>query len=200
MATRRELIKYLPYIYRDYLEYQGICGGEQPEIDAAWDSTEQCMDEQFIPSAGDYGLSRWEAMLGITPDDSDTLETRRERILSLLALDQTPYTITWLREWLEEKFGEGKTTATVEDYTLWIEYLDLGTDAVELTDAIADDLEQIIPVNLRYGRIVSTSMGGTTSANPTPVCTWLSTCLPYWDETVIGNFILDEDVLDADSV
>ena len=36
--------------------------------------------------------------------------------------------------------------------------------------------------------------------NPTPVCTWLSTCLPYWDETVIGNFILDEDVLDADSV
>lgn len=198
MATRRKLISYLPYIYRDYLEFQGICAGSQPEIDEAWDTAEYLLDNQFVPTAEELGLARWESMLGITA--SGDYAARRARILELLQGRFAQYTITWLREWLEEKFGEGKTAVTVEDYTLWIEYLDLGDDAVDLTDEIADDLEQIIPVNLRYGRIVSTSMEGTTAANTTPVCTWLSTCLPEWDkdEAVLGNFFLDVSTLGGD--
>ena len=191
--TGRELLAYLPYLYREIAEYQGICAGEQPQIDAAWAAAAQCMDDQFIPSAGDYGLARWEAMLGISPAASDTLQTRRARILALLLREQNPYTLPWLRAWLEAQFGAGSVTAEVEDYTLWIEYLDPGDDPVGLTDAIAAALEEILPLNLRYGRILSTGMGGTTSANPTPVCTWQSTCLPYWDETVLGNFILGAD-------
>lgn len=33
------------------------------------------------------------------------------------------------------------------------------------------------------------------TVNPIPLCTWNCTELPYWDEVVLGNFILGTDVL-----
>lgn len=36
----RKLIDYLPYVIRDYAEFQGIMGSEQPEIEKAWDNTD----------------------------------------------------------------------------------------------------------------------------------------------------------------
>ena len=77
----RKLIDYLPYVIRDYAEFQGIMGSEQPEIEKAWNTTDDLLDNQFIPTAGNMGLSRWEKILGITPKGTDSLEDRRFRIL-----------------------------------------------------------------------------------------------------------------------
>ena len=73
----RKLIDYLPYVIRDYAEFQGIMGSEQPEIEKAWNTTDDLLDNQFIPTAGNMGLSRWEKILGITPKGTDSLEDRR---------------------------------------------------------------------------------------------------------------------------
>ena len=48
----RKLIDYLPYVIRDYAEFQGIMGSEQPEIEKAWNTTDDLLDNQFIPTAG----------------------------------------------------------------------------------------------------------------------------------------------------
>ena len=81
----RKLIDYLPYVIRDYAEFQGIMGSEQPEVEKAWNTTDDLLDNQFIPTAGNMGLSRWEKILGITPKGTDSLEDRRFRILTRIS-------------------------------------------------------------------------------------------------------------------
>lgn len=87
----RKLINYLPYQIREFKEYKGITTGEQPEFELAWNYWQEVFDNQYIDTAGDYGLSRWEKMLGITPKATDTLEARRIRIKTRLN-NLTPYT------------------------------------------------------------------------------------------------------------
>lgn len=87
----RQLINYLPYQIREFQEYKGITTGEQPEFELAWNSYQDVFDNQFIDTMGNYGLSRWEKMLHITPKATDTLETRRIRIKTRLN-NFTPYT------------------------------------------------------------------------------------------------------------
>lgn len=88
----RKLINYLPYAVRDFADFQGITTGEQPEFELVWDCEQEVFDNQFIDTAQDYGLSRWEKMLKIFPKGTDTLETRRARIKTKLN-NFVPYSI-----------------------------------------------------------------------------------------------------------
>lgn len=88
----RKLIHYLPYAIREFAEFQGITTGEQPEFELAWDAHEEVFVNQFVDTALDYGLSRWEKMLNLFPKATDTLESRRARIKAKLN-NFTPYTI-----------------------------------------------------------------------------------------------------------
>lgn len=90
-VMERKLINYLPYQAREFKEYKGITTGEQPEFELAWNYWQEVFDNQYIDTAGDYGLSRWEKMLGITPKATDTLESRRIRIKTRLN-NFVPYT------------------------------------------------------------------------------------------------------------
>ena len=56
----RKLIDYLPYVIRDYAEFQGIMGSEQPEIEKAWNTTDDLLDNQFIPTGKGPCFQRWE--------------------------------------------------------------------------------------------------------------------------------------------
>lgn len=78
----RKLIDYLPYAMRDFKEYEGIMESEQPEFDQAWNNADDLLNNQFISTAGNVGLSRWEKILEITPKGTDSLEDRRFRILT----------------------------------------------------------------------------------------------------------------------
>ena len=73
----RKLINYLPYIVRDYAEFQGITGAEQPEFESAWAAVDDLLNNQFLGTAGSLGLSRWEKNLSINPKRTDTLDDRR---------------------------------------------------------------------------------------------------------------------------
>ena len=138
----RKLIDYLPYVIRDYAEFQGIMGSEQPEIERAWDSVDDLFDNQFISTAGNMGLSRWEKILEITPKGTDTLEDRRFRILTRIN-EELPYTYRWLVNWLQSLCGADNPAPVVDGYTLWVS-LPSGVDYMN----ILDELRQRIPANL----------------------------------------------------
>ena len=138
----RKLIDYLPYVIRDYAEFQGIMGSEQPEIERAWDSVDDLFDNQFISTAGNMGLSRWEKILEITPKGTDTLEDRRFRILTRIN-EELPYTHRWLTNWLRSQCGADNPAPVVDGYTLWVS-LPSGVDYMN----ILDELRQRIPANL----------------------------------------------------
>lgn len=140
----RKLINYLPYIVRDYAEFQGITGAEQPEFETAWAAIEDILSNQFIKTAGNLGLSRWEKILEITPKGTDTLDDRRFRVLARLN-EELPYTLPQLRVILENLCGPGNSSAEVTDYTLLVK---VGVAAKKNFEDVQTLLERVAPVNL----------------------------------------------------
>lgn len=142
----RKLINYLPPIVRNYDVYQGVMNGEQPEIDAAWKSVNEMLDNQFIMTASDLGLSRWEEILNITPKGSESLEERRFHILARINED-IPYTLPQLRTILETLCGKGNYTAEISEGT-YILTVKVGLAAKNNFHAVEDLLQRMTPVNL----------------------------------------------------
>lgn len=145
-SMERKLIDYLPYVIRDYAEFQGIMGSEQPEIEKAWNTTDDLLDNQFIPTAGNMGLSRWEKILGITPKGTDSLEDRRFRILTRIN-EELPYTLPQLRNILETLCGKGNYSADVEEGTYQL-LVKIGLAAKNNFNDVESLLNRVVPQNM----------------------------------------------------
>lgn len=144
----RKLIHYLPYVVREIAEFKGITTGEQPEFELAWERVAELLDNQFVYTAGNYGLPRWEKMLEIVPKATDTLEERRFRILARLG-EMLPYTITWLRRTLQNLCGQDGFTVSIEDgsYFLLVEVIDANRKKSEY---VMEMLERVVPANIVF--------------------------------------------------
>ena len=150
----RKLINYLPYVVRDYAEFQGITGAEQPEFENAWAAVDDLLNNQFIKTAGNLGLSRWEKILGITPKGTDTLDDRRFRVLTRLN-EELPYTLPQLRVILESLCGAGNYSADVADYTLLVK---VGVAAKKNFQDVQTLLKKSCPSQLGFGKFNSCSI------------------------------------------
>ena len=142
----RKLINYLPFIVRNYAEFQGITWAEQPEFENAWASVEKILANQFVRTADNLGLSRWEKILGIVPKGTDTLDGRRFRILARLN-ERLPYTLPRFRQMLESLCGTGNTSAEIATGTyrlrIWIV-----EEVLEYLPELRSLTARIVPVNL----------------------------------------------------
>ncbi len=144
----RKLIHCLPYAVRDFAEFKGIAVGEQPEFELAWSLVDELLDNQFVYTAGAYGLSRWESMLEIVPKATDTLEERRFRILVRLG-ELLPYTMTWLRTTLKSLCGQENFSVFMEEGSYFLSVT--VTDAVrKKSEYVAEMLERIVPENIVF--------------------------------------------------
>lgn len=142
----RKLINYLPHVVRDYAEFKGIMASQQPEFETAWDSAEGLLDEQFILTAGNLGLSRWESILEITPKGTDTLEDRRFRILTRIN-EELPYTLPQLRNILKTLCGEGNYSAEITAGT-YILIVKIGLAAKNNYNDVEALLVRVVPANI----------------------------------------------------
>ncbi len=143
----RRILDYLPVVLRDVPEFMELMAAEQPEIEALWDAQDGALSNQFVLTAEDYGLRRWERMLNISP--KGTPEARRIRILSLLGL-KLPYTVRWLKNWLEGLVGAGNYDVSIVGYliSLTLRY-SMGDD--RYTDDIMATLHIVKPANMLLG-------------------------------------------------
>lgn len=142
----RKLINYLPYVVRDYAEFKGISEAKQPEFESAWGSSDDLLNNQFISTAGNLGLSRWEKILGITPKGTDTLEDRRFRILTRLN-EELPYTLPQLRNILETLCGSENYSAEVMEGTYQL-IVKIGLAAKNNFSDVESLLDRVVPQNL----------------------------------------------------
>jgi hypothetical protein len=125
-----------------------LMSAEQPELELLWAAHDKTLSDQFLLTATDYGIKRWERMLKIYPKDTDGLEMRRARVLAMLRL-KLPFTIRWLRAWLTELCGP-------DNYRLELNYysidLDLGYDTLPEAEKLAIDivglLSEVKPANM----------------------------------------------------
>lgn len=142
----RLLINYLPYVVREYDAFKGIMAGEQPEFELVWDAQEMAFSNQYIDTATEYALSRWETMLKIKPKSTDTLESRRISIKAKLNTI-VPYTIRALVQKMSAIGNGAPFRVTIEPGTYLLEIITEWEQNGQV-DALKDILEEMLPVNI----------------------------------------------------
>lgn len=78
---RKNLIRYLPEILKRNLDFRILMEVQETEVQNAWDASTAVFDNQFITTADEYGIARYEGILGLHPNKDDDLEDRRKAVL-----------------------------------------------------------------------------------------------------------------------
>lgn len=146
MATDRKLINYLPHFMQEYVEMQKIMEAEQPEVDLLWNAVENALANQFILEASESGVKRWESMLGVSPKDTDSLDERKFRILTLLN-QEIPYTLRKLEQALTNLCGEKGFSIVVTAAEYHIE-VRLALTNKNNYQEVVDVLKKMVPANM----------------------------------------------------
>lgn len=143
---RADLVSYLPPFMAEYEEINAALTAENPELTLLWDGKERVLKNQFILTADSEGLARFEGLLGIVPSKSDTLESRRQRVLLRWFL-QLPYTERMLLEKLVNLCGEGNFTFT-KNYDRYQIRIEASLELYGQTKELEELLERMIPCNI----------------------------------------------------
>lgn len=141
METRQVTIEeYWPLIVKNTEEFGQIAVAENPEFNNLAACIYRVLKDAFIDEdMTEYGVSRWENMLGITPADGATLNDRKAAILNYLSV-KTPYTWRVLKQMLVPILGG-------EDKFV-MDYINDEGKLVLHTDRISEDKVQTIKVLL----------------------------------------------------
>lgn len=143
---RKKLQDYLPPILLKTYEFPLLCETEQPEIDRLHDAADAVLDAQFLSTAGEYAISRYEKIFGVVPQDTDTLDERRFKVLAKINA-QLPFSVRRLRQQLETLCGEDgyKLEVGGGKYTLAVK---VALTAKRNQQAVEELLADIVPANM----------------------------------------------------
>lgn len=159
-----DLTAYLPPFLREYAENGETLEAENPEFNVLWAAQNAVLDNCFAATADEYGISRFEKLLAITPKAGDTIEDRGGRVLQMLQIP-LPLTFRYLEAWL--KGVNAGNSVTVGDYSVLVLYhLE---DAAMSADEMRAYLEKICPLNMNIvlSRIIEETAAARTAANIT---------------------------------
>lgn len=143
---RKKLQDYLPPILLKTYEFPLLCKTEQPEIDRLHDAADAVLDAQFLSTAGEYAISRYEKIFGVVPQDTDTLDERRFKVLTRINT-QLPFSVRRLRQQLATLCGENgyKLEVGGGKYTLSVK---VALTAKRNQQAVEGLLADIVPANM----------------------------------------------------
>ena len=143
---RKKLQDYLPPILLKTYEFPLLCDTEQPEIDRLRDAADAVLDAQFISTAGETAIARYERIFGITPMDTDTLAERRFKVLAKINA-QLPFSVRRLRQQLATLCGDDGYKLEVNGgvYTLTVK---VALTAKRNQQAVEKLLADIVPANM----------------------------------------------------
>lgn len=148
METREiDICQYWPQVVRNTEEFQQIAEAENPEFNLAQAAIYRILKDCFIKEATEYGIGRWENMLGLTVTPNMTLDDRRNVVIAYLST-KTPYTWRVLEQMLANLLGEDNFRLSFNNETqvLTIAFASTVTDA-QLSNV--DELcQRVVPMNL----------------------------------------------------
>lgn len=142
-----ELLKKLPVYHRRIYEYQQIAKVQTPELEKLLIAIDFVLDNWFIETASEYGLSRLEKIAGITSIAGEDLEARRYRLFVKMT-EKIPYTDKTLEEWLSSMCGGSEYYEIVRDYLNYKITINTSLGGVGVFEEICNALVKMIPCNL----------------------------------------------------
>lgn len=142
MAQTVDLISYLPPFLAEYNQIREALEAEVPEFNLVWEAADRVLKNEFIETADEYGIERFEKMLNIYPSSEDTLASRKKRVQARWFVS-LPYTERMLLEKLAALCGKNNFTFK-KNYA----YYRIGLEvSLELFGQI-EELESLIGVML----------------------------------------------------
>ena len=147
VKRKTDLLSYLPNYLKEYTELKAALEAENPEFDSLWKAAARVLSNFFILTADEYGMGRYEKLLGIYPEPWLSLEERREIVL-IRWFSRLPYTYRMLLMQLGRLCEEGfKAEKSFEDdYYLGVETYDENwVKALEIRRLML----KMVPANIR---------------------------------------------------
>lgn len=142
----RSLLEYLPEHMRIYREMQEITGQEENEIKGIYEALESISKNSFIEDAEEWGIAKYEGILGLYPESGSDLESRRFRVKAAL-LDYSGYTLFSLKKYLTSILGADGYILELnnQEYEITVKIIIRERDKY---DIVASYLEKNIPANM----------------------------------------------------
>lgn len=145
---RKALIDYLPPFMQQFIEMQEIMQSANLETDVVDSNIECTWNNAYIVDADETGIFKYEQFLGVTPLPTDTLEVRRQRVLSAWNAEAN-FTIKTLIKKLYQFCGEGNAEIC-DDTDLENYFIHLGIKANNISIPIIKNfLETWLPAHLQ---------------------------------------------------
>lgn len=144
MYTREVKIEeYWPLIVRNTDEFGQIAVAENPEFNQLARCLYDALKDAFIIDATEYGVQRWEKMLGLVVTDDMPLDDRKAAILTRLSI-KLPYTWRVLNQLISTIVDDDRYYITYDNDTqkLYIEIKETSREKV------ADLVSRVVPMNL----------------------------------------------------
>lgn len=141
-----DLLSYWLPILRNIKEFKEIAKAERPEIIYILEAIDTTLSNTFIETSDEYGIKRFEKMMGIYPEEGDTLETRRFRVM-VKWNEETPYTLETLKNQIEILCGNDGYSVIMdyENYTLSVK-LNLYNE--KNIETVKELLAKVVPANI----------------------------------------------------
>ena len=147
MAKEVNLLSYWMPILRNLREFNEIAKTEEQELKYILEAVDLTLSNMFIETANEYGISRFEKIMGIYPEEGSPLDSRRFAV-QVKWSDSIPYTEETLRNQLAMLCGE-------DGYTLKIEYasyriiVKLSLTNEDNVGEVESLLDRVVPANMR---------------------------------------------------
>ena len=141
-----QLIEHLPPFMREYAEIKHIMSAEQPEFDSLREYVESAYLDIAILTATEKGIAHWEKVLGTSPKDTETLEERRFRIITMMN-QELPFTVRKLHEILTNRCGAENYHIDLKPQNYHID-VKLGLANKNNYNQVVELLNVVLPANL----------------------------------------------------
>ena len=139
-----KLFEMWPNFLQEITEFQAIAEAQQPEFDEAGQAVRSMNQEFHLFTMTEYGCGRWEAILGITPGTGESVESRRQKILTRY-LSQLPYTYRRLLQHLAQTTQGYMVDLDAANYRLFVQVKLAGYSQ---RTALLAVITEMIPANL----------------------------------------------------
>ena len=137
------LREYWPPFLQEVEDFDLLAKAEQPEFDKWAEAVQQLPEDFFLSTLSEYGVERWEAILGLQLEEGQPLEERRRQI-QIAYGSSLPYTYRSLLNFLHSVHPEIQSAIVFYLYLLRVD-VPYGLGQME---AIRKTLREMVPANM----------------------------------------------------
>ena len=147
-----EIESYIPDVLKNVREFISLAAAENPALENVSDAIDTVKAEQFVKTADEAGIKRYEAIVKITPKGTDTLDERKFAVLTKYNAE-TPFTEKKVNEILTSLCGEGGYSydLSIAGQTCTIK---LALTNKKMRDTVNERLDEILPLDLYLSVVI----------------------------------------------